>query len=123
MSSEATGCCTSVRDHRNPGEYPVRLPGAAGFLQSRAAHVRKVEEALKTDGEQQEVLHAATQKPKTGRWKLGRMAGKEHHSAVVGGRNTQFFISNLGPSPQAPFSLEAGDATDNQGKEKKVKRL
>jgi hypothetical protein len=38
---EATGCFISVCDHRNPGEYPfaVRLPRAAGFLQSRAAPV------------------------------------------------------------------------------------
>jgi hypothetical protein len=37
--SEAIGCFISVCDHRNPGKYPVRLPRAAGFLQSRAAPV------------------------------------------------------------------------------------
>ena len=40
MISEATGCFISVCDHRNPGKYPVRLPRAAGFLQSRAAPVQ-----------------------------------------------------------------------------------
>jgi hypothetical protein len=60
--SEATGCFISVCNHRNPGEYPVRLPRAAGFLQSRAAPVHYSGSRTALGGESSPVVIAAVQR-------------------------------------------------------------